>query len=142
MKIKDVITLNPLCIGPDDLLTEAAAEMKAWNIGWLAVCENDRLIGILTDRDVTIRAVAEGYDPKTTSVREVMSREVFSCFDDQMIDDAAQIMEDHQVRRLPVLNRDNNLVGVITLGDLAVRAREAYLAGQVLMRVAATAQTA
>src|SRR5277367_7124166 len=107
IKIKDIITPSPRCISPDMSLVEAAAEMNALDIGWLPVCEQDRLIGTVTDRDIAIRAVAGGFNPNTTTVRQVMSRVVIYCFDDQDIWNAAQLMEAHKIRRLPVLNRDN-----------------------------------
>src|SRR6185369_7770952 len=105
MKIKDISTPSPRCISPEDSLVEAAAEMKALDTGWLPICEHDCLIGTVTDRDITIRAVAEGYDPNTTPVRQVMSRVVIYCFDDQDLWHAAQMMETNKIRRLPVLNR-------------------------------------
>jgi CBS domain-containing protein len=135
IKIKDIITPSPHRIGPDMSLVEAAVEMKALDAGWLPVCEHDRLIGTVTDRDIAIRAVAGGVDPNITAVRQVMSRVVIYCFGDQDIWHAAQMMETHKVRRLPVLNRDNRLVGIVSLGDLVVRTGEENLAGRILERV-------
>jgi CBS domain-containing protein len=135
MKIKDVCTPTPRSISPDDSLVEAAAEMKALDIGWLPVCENDHLIGTVTDRDIAIRAVAEGYDPNITPVRQVMSRVVIYCFGDQELWNAAQMMETNKIRRLPVLNRDKRLVGIVSLGDLAVRTGAENIAGQILERI-------
>jgi CBS domain-containing protein len=143
MKIRDVITPSPRCIGPDASLVEAAAEMKALDVGILPVCENNRLIGTVTDRDIVIRAVAEGYDPNIIAVRQVMSGVVIYCFDDQDIWNAAQMMESHQIRRLPVLNRDERLVGIISLGDLAVRTGAENMAARILERISEpTRQTA
>jgi CBS domain-containing protein len=135
MKIKDVITHTPRCISPDATLVEAAAAMKAFDTGWLPICENDCLIGTVTDRDITIRAVAEGYDPNLTAVRQVMSRVVIYCFDDQDIWHAAQMMVTNKIRRLPVLNRDKQLIGIVSLGDLAVRTGVENMAGRILERV-------
>jgi len=132
MKIKDIITPNPHCISADLSLVEAAAEMKALDIGWLPICEHDRLIGTVTDRDITIRAVAGGFDPNITAVRQVMSCDIVYCFDDQNIESAAQIMEKNQIRRLPVLDRGKRLIGIVSLGDLAVRTGEENLAGRIL----------
>ena len=92
-----IITPAPRCISPDDSLVEAAAEMKALDTGWLPICEHDCLIGTVTDRDITIRAVAEGYDPNITPVRQVMSRVVIHCFDDQDIWNAAQMMVTNKI---------------------------------------------
>ena len=109
--------------------------MKALDVGMLPICENERLIGTITDRDITIRAVAEGFDPKTTRVKQAMSREIIYCFDDQNIEEAAETMERSQIRRLPVLDRTKHLVGIVSLGDLASRTTEADLVGRVLARV-------
>lgn len=142
MEIKDIITPSPRCISPDDSLVEAAAEMKIVDIGWLPVCENDRLIGTVTDRDITIRAVAEGFDPNTTTVRQVMSRNIIYCLEDHDIAFAAEMMEKNQIRRLTVLDQNNRLVGIISLGDLVVRTGADTLAGRVLERVSEPARQA
>ena len=135
MKIKDILTPEPQCIGPDDSLAEAVAKMKKLDVGFLPVCKNQRVIGVLTDRDIVIRAVAENLDPKATRASEVMSGDIFYGFDDQTIEEAAEIMAAGRVRRLPVLSRDKHLVGVISLGDLAVRYAGSEIAARVLMRV-------
>ena len=108
---------------PDETIAEAAQAMKDIDAGVLPVGENDRLVGMITDRDIAIRAVAAGLGPDTP-VRQVMSKEVCYCFDDEALDDVAMQMADLQVRRLPVLNRDKRLVGIITLGDLAQTGEE------------------
>jgi len=139
MKINEIITPKPQCISPNTTLAEAATDMKTLDVGILPICENDRLVGTITDRDITVRAVAEGYDPKTTKVEQVMSRGIICCFEDQDVEEAAETMEEGQIRRLPVLNRAERLVGIISLGDLAIRATEGDLAGRVLARVSAPA---
>src|ERR1700744_6580478 len=121
MKIKELITQKPLWIDPDTTLMKAAMGMKVMGVGLLPVCENDRLIGTVTDRDITVRGTAEGLDPKTTTVRSVMSADAVWCFEDQDVEAAAEIMKKNQIRRLPVLNQENRLVGIVSLGDLAVR---------------------
>ncbi|HTB86216.1 MAG TPA: CBS domain-containing protein [Candidatus Sulfotelmatobacter sp.] len=135
MKIKDILTPEPQCVGPEDSLAEAVATMKKVDVGFLPVCNSQRVIGVLTDRDIVIRAVAENLDPKTTRVSEVMSGDIFYCFADQSIEEVAEIMATGRVRRLPVLNRDRHLVGIISLGDLAVRYAGSEIAARVLMRV-------
>ena len=135
MKIKDISTTTPRCIGPDDSLFEVSVLMKTLDIGWLPICENGRLIGTVTDRDIVIRALAEGYNPSITGVRQVMSRVVIYCFDDQEIWNAAQMMEANKIRRLPVLNREKRLVGIVSLGDLAVRTGAENMAGRILERI-------
>ena len=109
--------------------------MKAFDVGMLPVCENDRLIGTITDRDIVVRALAEGLNPSATTVREVMTPEIAYCFEDQTISEAAGVMEQRQVRRLPVLNREQHLVGIVSVGDLAVRTHKDKLAGHVLEKV-------
>ena len=135
MKVNEIITHDPEVIRPETTLIEAAQKMKSLDIGMLPVCDGDRLVGMITDRDITVRGVAQGYDPKTARVQEVMTPEVIYCFDDEDVKDVAKKMEEKQVRRLPVLNREKRLVGIVSLGDLAVRTGKEKLAGEVLERV-------
>ncbi len=135
MELKNVMTLNVEVVGPDATLQEAAQKMRARNIGALPVSEGDRLAGMLTDRDITVRATAEGRGPKRTKVRDVMTREIVCASEDQTVQDAARLMEDMQVRRVLILNRDKRLVGIVSLGDLAVGTGDERLAGEVLKRV-------
>jgi CBS domain-containing protein len=120
MLIKDCMTKDVELIAPSATILEAARSMRDGDFGLLPVGENDRLIGMITDRDITIRAVAEGMDPAGTQVRDCMSSKVLYCFEDQDTDDVARNMGANQVRRLPVLNREKRLVGIVSLGDLAV----------------------
>jgi CBS domain-containing protein len=119
MKVAEIMTPEPELIDPNSSIRDAAKRMRSENIGSLPVGENDRLVGMVTDRDIATRAVAEEKPPGTTSVREVMSKKVFYIFDDNDLDAAAQCMAEHQVRRLPVLNHDKRLVGIVSLADLA-----------------------
>jgi CBS domain-containing protein len=119
MKIKEIMTSNPELIDPSATIREAAKRMKSEDIGALPVGENDRLIGMVTDRDIAIRGVAEDRAPETTIVRDVMSEKIFYCFEDDDIEDAAQCMAENQVRRLPILNRDKRLTGIVSLADIA-----------------------
>ena len=135
MKVSEIITHDPEVIRPETSLIEAAQKMKSLDIGMLPVCDGDRLVGMITDRDITVRGVAHGCDPKTTRVQEVMTPEVIYCFDDEDVKDVAKKMEEKQVRRLPVLNREKRLVGIVSLGDLAVRTGKEKLAGEVLEAV-------
>lgn len=137
MKIKEIITPEPQYISPDASLVEAAEDMKSRDVGILPICENDVLVGTVTDRDITVRAVAEGRNPYTTKVRDVMSSKIICCFDDQNIEDAAEMMGKSKIRRLPVLDYDNRLVGIVSIGDLAARAHQTDLAGRTLAAVAA-----
>ena len=118
MNVSDCMTTDPRVCAPDATLQQAARTMKVIDSGFLPVGENDRLVGMITDRDLAVRAIADGMDPDTP-VREVMTREVCYCFEDEDLDDVAVQMSDLQVRRLPVLNRQKRLVGVISLGDIS-----------------------
>ena len=114
-------------IHPDATLREAAQKMKTLDVGPVPVCDGERLQGMLTDRDITIRATAEGRDPNTTRVRDVMTPDMVYCFEDQDVREAARIMEERQIRRLVVLNRDKRLVGIVSLGDLATQTSDEEL---------------
>jgi CBS domain-containing protein len=131
MQLEQIMTRNPLVIAPDTTLKEAAEKMRDLDSGIVPVGENDRLVGMLTDRDLAVRATADGKDPNTTHVGEIMTRDVVYCFEDDDARDAAAKMEQHQLRRLIVLNRDKRLVGMVSLGDLAVHTADDRLAGEV-----------
>lgn len=118
MKVNAAMTTGVRVVGPSQTIREAAQLMSDEDIGSLPVGENDRLIGMITDRDVAVRAVAQGLGPETP-IRVVMSKEVLYCFEDEELEDAAQNMGAVQVRRLPVLSRDKRLVGVLSIGDLS-----------------------
>jgi CBS domain-containing protein len=135
MRVNEIITRDPEVIRPDAVLLDAAQKMKSLDIGTLPVCEGDRLVGMISDRDITVRGVAQNHDPKTARVDEVMTPDVIYCFDDEDVKEVAKKMEEKQVRRLPVLNREKHLVGIVSLGDLAVRTGKGKLAGEVLERV-------
>lgn len=135
MKISDIMTEAPACIAPETTLQDAARRMKDLDVGALPICSDDRLVGMVTDRDLALRAVAEGCDPQETEVREVMTPGVVFCFEDSDITEAAQEMEQRQIRRLLVLSRNRRLVGIVSLGDIATRAGNDRLVGEVLERV-------
>jgi CBS domain-containing protein len=135
MQLREIMTTDVEVISPDIPLQQAAQRMREIDTGFLPVGENDRLVGTLTDRDIAVRAVADGRDPKATRVRETMSEKVVYCFEDQDTKEAAQIMGEHQIRRLPVLSRDKRLVGVVSLGDIASEARETRTVGAATQQV-------
>jgi CBS domain-containing protein len=135
MKVKDVMTPSVEVIHPDSSLQEAAERMKTLDVGPLPVCENDRLVGMITDRDITVRAVAQGFGGALGKVRDVMTPDIVYCFEDQDVQEAARLMQEHQIRRLVVLARDQRLVGIVSLGDLAVETGDEKLAGQTLEQV-------
>src|SRR5574341_692252 len=120
MKLKEIMTREVEVVHPDASLQAAARKMRTRDVGLLPVCDGDQLVGALSDRDITMRATAEGLDPKTTPVRTLMTTAVVCCFEDQGVNEAARLMKDNRIRRLMVLNRDDRrLVGIISLGDLA-----------------------
>jgi CBS domain-containing protein len=135
MLIRDVMTHAVECVGPGDTVRAAAAKMRDLDVGSVPVCDGDRLAGMLTDRDIAVRCVADGHDPDMCRVQETMTPGVVYCFDDQPVEEAERVMMDRQIRRLVVLNRDKRLVGIISLGDLAVRAGDREQAGEVLQEV-------
>ena len=130
MKIRDIMTTGVELVHPDTTLRDAAQKMRDADTGFLPVGEDDRLVGTLTDRDITIRAVAEGQDPNSAKVRDAMSENLVYCFDDQDSSEAAELMAEKQLRRLPILSRDKRLVGVVSLGDLATRTGDDDVVGQ------------
>src|SRR5258705_7319602 len=121
MNINQLMTRDVKVASPEESLQTAAQKMEQNDFGALPVAENDRLVGMLTDRDITVRAVARGVAPDRCKVREVMSSEVKYVYDDELVEDGARNMKQLQVRRLPVLNRDKRLVGIISLGYLAAK---------------------
>jgi len=135
MRVKEIMTQGVDTVAPDATVKDAAQKMEQLDIGPVPVCDGERLMGMLTDRDITVRVVAQGCDPATTKVREVMTSDVVYCFEDQDVQEAARLMEQQQIRRLPVLNRNKWLVGIISLGDLAVRSGDRALAGKTIEQV-------
>jgi CBS domain-containing protein len=122
MLIRDAMTSQVEWIGPNISLFEAARTMRDKNIGCLPISENDRLIGMITDRDLVCRAIAEGADPRATNAKAVMTKGVTWCFDDESLDDAVARMGDKHIHHMPVLNREKRMVGILSLSDLARRA--------------------
>jgi len=132
MQVREIMTPHVEVIHPDTTLKEAAEKMSRLEVGPLPVCDGERLVGMLTDRDITIRATAQGRDPNTTKVRDAMTSEVVYRFEDQEVEIAAQMMEMRQIRRVPVLTRDKRLVGIVSLGDLSVETQDQQLAAKTL----------
>ena len=118
------MTKNPLCCLPEDLVTKAAKLMKSEHIGSIPVIENEqtkKLVGIVTDRDLTLRIVAEGLDAKSTKVETVMTRKMVTCHAEDDLQKALDAMAEHQLRRIPVVDGDNKIVGIIAQADVATR---------------------
>jgi len=140
MKVREIMTSNVECLAPDASVREIAQEMKSLDVGFIPICENDRLVGMITDRDLTVRTTAAGADPNQARVRDAMTPQVHFCFEDQDVTDAAQLMKKNQVRRLPVLNRNKRMTGIVSLGDLAVETHNDQLAGNILEAVSEPAE--
>jgi CBS domain-containing protein len=135
MRVREAMTQEVRIANPDQTICEAARLMAEIDAGSLPVGENDQLVGIITDRDIAIRAVARE-KPLSTTVREVMSKEVLYCFDDQPVEEIAQNMAEVKVRRMPVVNREKRLVGIISVGDLA-KAENPATTGQAVADITA-----
>jgi len=133
-QLKDVMTRKVEVISPDSTIAQAAQRMRDGDFGLLPVGENDRMIGTISDRDIAIRAVAQGKD-SATKVRDVMSEGIQWCFEDDSVDQAVKIMSEHQVRRLPIVNRDKRLVGIVALADLAAGKTEIGPAAEALAEI-------
>jgi CBS domain-containing protein len=135
MILKDIMTREVEVVHPNASLQEAADKMDALNVGPLPVCDGDRLVGMITDRDIIVRATAAAMDPRTARVRDAMTDEVIYAFEDQDVREAARLMEEKQIRRLVVLNRDKRLVGIVSLGDIATATQDERQTGEILERV-------
>ena len=133
-RVKDVMSRDVKVISPDATIREAAQKMLSGDFGMMPVGENDRMIGAISDRDIAVRAVAQGRDANTT-VREVMSQGIAWAYDDDSVEQAAQIMSEHQVRRLPIVNHDKRLVGIVALGDFAVESDDLEPAAEALSEI-------
>jgi CBS domain-containing protein len=137
MKIKEVMNSTVETIEPDATLRVAAQKMKELDVGSLPVCEGEKVIGMVTDRDIVVRATAEGAEPNKAHVREVMTPEVVCCSPEQDVKAAAKLMEEKKVRRIPIVDGQQHAVGIVSLGDVAARSHNPRLAGEVLSQVAA-----
>jgi CBS domain-containing protein len=134
-KLKEVMSKDVICLSPESSLREVAQKMKELDVGSIPICENDKLVGMITDRDIVLKTLADTMNPDSAKAREVMTSPVVYCFDDQDIGEASRIMEVKQIRRLLVLNRDRRLVGIVSLGDLSVRGGNEELAGETLEKI-------
>jgi CBS domain-containing protein len=133
-QLKDLMSRDVKVISPDMTIGEAAKKMRDGDFGMMPVGEDDRMIGTISDRDIAIRAVAEGKEAGT-KVRDVMSEGIIWVYEDDSVEQVATIMSKHQVRRLPVVNRDKRLVGIVALGDFAVESSEIQPAAKALSEI-------
>jgi CBS domain-containing protein len=135
-QLRDIMSTDLKYVSPQDNIYQAASLMKEHNVGMVPVVENGKLAGVVTDRDLVIRAIAER-KPNSSSVREVMSKELVYGSPDMSVDEAARLMADAQIRRLPVVE-NGNLVGVVSIGDLAVRESHDQKAARALSEISET----
>lgn len=121
MRVAEVMTSDVAVVRPQDSVRHAAQRMDALNVGSLPVCDGKRLVGMITDRDITVRVTAAGLDPEDTAVSNAMSQDVRWCWADDDVEEVSEMMGETQIRRLPVINADKHLVGVVSLGDLSTK---------------------
>ena len=134
MQLSDILSRDVETLAPDQTIREAAQRMRSLDVGAMPVCDGSHLLGMITDRDITIRAIADGRDPAQTPVRDAMTPDVQYVFESDDVRKAAQIMEDRQIRRLPVVNQEKRLVGIVSLGDIA-RTGDDRLSGEALQQI-------
>ena len=135
MELREVMTDHVECISPEATIQEASSRMKSCDVGDLLVCDNDKLVGVITDRDIIVRAIAAGTSPTQVHVGDIMTSGVVYCYEDDDVEGAARIMQEKQIRRLAILNRKKRLVGIVSLGDLALQTQDDMLAGKTLEAV-------
>lgn len=143
-KVSDVMTHGARTLTPDDSMLQAAQAMESLDVGVIPVCEGERLVGLVTDRDLVLRGMAQGYPAETTRLDGMITREVQYCHEDDSLDEVLQKMGDATIRRLPVLDAQQRLVGMVTLGDVAARtgAAETDKTGQALSEISQPTGTA
>ncbi|HCG98614.1 MAG TPA: CBS domain-containing protein [Actinobacteria bacterium] len=135
MKIKDLMTKDPKTVQTTSTLVETARKMKELNVGFMPVMNGNALVGVVTDRDIAIRAVAEEMFPKETNAEDIMSANVHVASPDTSLEEAGEIMEKFRIRRLPVVDEFGVLVGICALGDIAVRGGNLEEAGEILEEI-------
>jgi CBS domain-containing protein len=140
MRIAAIMTRDPEIVRPDGFLKDAALRMQQLDVGMLPISDGHQLVGMLTDRDITVRATAKGRDPTTTQIREVMTPEVVYCLEDQEVSEAAKLMQEKQIRRLPILNQEKRLVGIVSLGDVAVHSGAEKIISKTIKEVSEPAE--
>ena len=140
MKIKDIMSKHVEVVSPDTLLYLVAKKMQSSDCGSILVGKDDRLIGMITDRDLALRCVAESHDPAKTNAEQVMTKEILYCHDTDSLEDVALDMTRNKVRRLPVLDKNKRLVGIVSLGDLALHSTDEHhrICGKALADICST----
>ena len=136
MNAKDLMSKKPEFLSPQGTLKQAANQMRSHDYGFIPVGENDRLVGVVTDRDLAIRAVAEGRDPNKTTVGDIMTKGVHFCFETDDLETVVHKMEEWKIRRLIVLDKNKRMTGIISLGDIAVKGKNPELCNELTDAVA------
>lgn len=137
-KCSEVMTKNPVCCLPDDIVSKVAQLMKSKDIGPVPIVESEqtkKLLGIVTDRDLALKIVADGRDPKTTRAKEVMTRQVVTCHAEDDLQTALDSMSGHKLRRIPVVDNNNEIVGIIAQADVATRANQPEKTGEMVKEI-------
>ena len=135
MRVAEIMTPDVETIDTDASIHEAAAKMTLADVGCLPVSNGLRLEGLITDRDIIVRAIARSADPANTKVAELMTREIVYCFEDQTVDEAMYAMGEKRIRRLPVLSREKRLIGIVSTRDIAVRVNDEKLVAKLLRQI-------
>lgn len=130
MRALDIMSKKPEFLPPETSLKEAASQMQSHDYGFIPIGENDRLIGAVTDRDMTIRGVAKGLDPNKTKIKDIMSEGIQYCYENDEVESIAKKMEELQIRRLVVLNEDKRMTGIISLGDIVTKCKDVELSAE------------
>lgn len=131
MKISEIMSKDVEIVAPETILVDVVSKMQKRDCGCVVVAKDDRLVGMITDRDIALRCVAKSHDPKDTTAEQVMSSQILYCNDTDNVDDVARNMGENKVRRLPVINAEKRLVGIVSLGDLASHSNH-LLCGEIL----------
>ena len=140
-QVRDIMSKDFKFVSSWTSLEEAAQIMRDFDIGFLPVSENERLVGMITDRDIAVRSIAAGQDPAKTSVRSAMSPQTFYCFEDQDVDEICDNMAEMKIRRMPVVNNQKGLVGIVSLGDLSQACQHSKI-GDALQEITSRGQLA
>jgi CBS domain-containing protein len=139
MKVSEIMSRIVECIDIDTTIKDAAEKMRSLDVGFLPVCEGDHPVGTLTDRDITIRHVADGQNPYRVKAREIMTPNVLYCHEDEDVEQVGRYMQENEVRRVLIYNRAHELVGIVSLGDISKVSGEECLAGETLKEIAEAA---
>lgn len=140
MTVREIMTQNFEMVESSATLTQAAQKMKDLDVGVLPIKEGTKLIGLVTDRDIVVRALAAGRNPESTQVKDIISSEIVYCREDNSVEEVAGIMEDRQIRRLIVCDSEQKPTGIVSLGDIAARTKQEQLAGEALEAVSEPAR--